>query len=170
MESTASSIRPTTVALISVGTILTGFLAYAAYFDHRRRTDPAFRKSLKKENRQLEKARKEAAETVTRNQKNQIKALVEKMNAEGYPETDQARENFFLEQLSVGEQLQNCKMAGLSWRCVLIWVATDPDEIVTAAAAFFKALKVYHKKSELISIIDSQVKKVCSSHYLCLRS
>jgi hypothetical protein len=38
--------------------------------------------------------------------------------------------------------------------------ATDPDQVIEAACSFFKALKVYPRKSELISIIDSQVKKV----------
>jgi len=145
MES-SSSLRPTpgTIALISVGTLLFGTVAYAAYFDHRRRTDPAFRKALKREQKALAKQQKVAAESAARDQQRVIRALVEKMNEEGYPTDDKEQEAFFLKHLATAEQRQ---------------ASTDPDEMMEAACSFFKALKVYPRKSELISIIDSQVKK-----------
>ncbi|KAI7109567.1 hypothetical protein KC324_g20194, partial [Hortaea werneckii] len=43
----------TTIALASAGVVATGCLAYAVYFDYRRRNDIDFRKSLKKQHKKV---------------------------------------------------------------------------------------------------------------------
>ena len=48
--------------------------AYAVYFDHKRRTDPEFRKALKRESRKEARAAKEEAEAQGAQQKEAIKA------------------------------------------------------------------------------------------------
>ncbi len=72
--------RASTIAAISVGAVVTGVLGYALYFDHRRRTDPAFRKALKRESRKQEKVAKQEADAATSRQRRAIREAVEKAN------------------------------------------------------------------------------------------
>jgi import receptor subunit TOM20 len=99
----SSSIRPATVAAISVGTIVTGFLAYAVYFDHRRRSDPEFRKQLKRESKRTAKAAKEEAEMSNKEQKKAIRDAVEKANEEGFPKDPEEVEAYFMQEVAQGE-------------------------------------------------------------------
>jgi import receptor subunit TOM20 len=148
---------------------LTGVIAYAAYFDHRRRTDPQFRKSLKKQYKNFEKQRKANADAANFERTKTIRKLVEKMNTAGYPSDPEEQETYFLKYLALAEKLQSGELINGMHEQHLIDVATDPDQMLEAACCFFRALKVYPRKSELISIIDSQVKKVCTSAKLeCL--
>jgi mitochondrial import receptor subunit TOM20 len=107
---TSSSLRtsPATIALISAGTVLLGTFAYAAYFDHRRRSDPAFRKALKREHKALVKQQKHAAESAAKEQQKTVRGLVEKMNEAGYPSDAEEQEAFFLKHLAMAEKLQSC--------------------------------------------------------------
>lgn len=99
----SSSIRPSTIAALSIGTIVTGFLAYAVYFDHRRRNDPEFRKQLKRESKRTQKAAKEEAEAMGKQQKQQIREAVEKANEEGFPKDPEEVEAYFMQEVAQGE-------------------------------------------------------------------
>lgn len=46
--SSSSSYSPAKIALATTGVLTTAFVAYAAYFDYKRRNDPVFRKKLRK--------------------------------------------------------------------------------------------------------------------------
>ncbi|RAL65628.1 hypothetical protein DID88_005300 [Monilinia fructigena] len=78
-------VQTSTIVAASVGTVATGLVAYAIYFDHKRRTDPNFRKQLKKESKRQAKAAKEEAEAYTERQKEVIKAVVLEAKEDGFP-------------------------------------------------------------------------------------
>jgi MAS20 protein import receptor len=80
-------------------------IAYAAYFDHKRRTDPGFRKALKRESRRQAKLAKEEAEIQEQQQETEIKQAVEEAIEEGFPKDLEEREAFFMQQIASGEQL-----------------------------------------------------------------
>ena len=101
--SQSSSIKPTTVALIGAGTIVTGILAYAVYFDHKRRNDPEFRKQLKRESKRTARAAKEAAEAQGQQQQKEIRAAVERANQQGFPTDPEQIEMYFMQEVANGE-------------------------------------------------------------------
>lgn len=126
----------------SAGTILTGLLAYAAYFDHKRQTNPEFRKSLKRNNKRLAKAVKEEVEAHGAQQREVIKQAVQSAKDEGFPTDLEEKESYFMSQVAKGEGL--CQEGGAQ---------------IEAALAFYKALKVYPQPKDLISIYDKTVPK-----------
>ncbi|KAL8823831.1 MAG: hypothetical protein Q9170_008310 [Blastenia crenularia] len=138
----SSSIRSTTIALATVGALATGFLAYAVYFDHKRRTDPEFRKALKRESRRIAKAAKEEAEAQGAQQKQAIRQAVTEAQEEGFPTSVEEKESFFMNMVGQGEAL--CQNESLQ---------------IEAALSFFKALKVYPQPGDLITIYDKTVPK-----------
>ena len=79
--------------------------AYAIYFDHRRRTDPEFRKALKRESRKEARAAKEEAEAQGAQQKRAIKAAVEEAREEGFPTNVEEKEAYFMSVVAKGETL-----------------------------------------------------------------
>ncbi|KAI4188019.1 MAG: hypothetical protein L6R41_002433 [Letrouitia leprolyta] len=103
--------------------------AYAVYFDHKRRTDPEFRKSLKRESRRIAKAAKEEAEAQGAQQKQAIRDAVTEAQEEGFPTSVEEKETFFMNMVGQGEAL--CQ----------------------------NALKVYPQPGDLITIYDKTVPK-----------
>ena len=101
----ASSLRPSTVAVITAGTVVTGLIAYAIYFDHRRRTDPNFRKELKRESKRQARAAKEEAEAGAKEQKQAIRDAVARANEEGFPKDPEEVEAYFMQEVAQGEAL-----------------------------------------------------------------
>lgn len=101
----SSSVRPATIAAISVGAVAAGVLAYALYFDHKRRNDPEFRKQLKRESKKQARAAKEEAEAQGKEQKKSIRAAVEKANQEGFPTDPESIEMYFMQEVASGEAL-----------------------------------------------------------------
>jgi import receptor subunit TOM20 len=99
----SSSLKPSTVAAISVGTIVTGFIAYAVYFDHKRRNDPDFRKQLKRESKRTQRAAKEQEEAQGEEQKKAIREAVERANEEGFPKDPEEVEAYFMQEVAQGE-------------------------------------------------------------------
>ena len=79
--------------------------AYAVYFDHRRRTDPNFRKQLKRESRRQARAAKEEAEANIIRQRELIKAAVAEAKEEGFPTDVEEKEAYFMNEVARGEQL-----------------------------------------------------------------
>jgi len=135
-------VQPSTIVAATIGTVATGIIAYAVYFDHKRRTDPSFRKQLKKESKRQVRAAKEEAEAHTVRQRQAIRAAIEEAKEEGFPTDVEEKEAFFMSEVARGE--------GLS---------ADGTENVEAALCFYKALKVYPQPSDLITIYDKTVPK-----------
>ncbi|KAM3065781.1 mitochondrial import receptor subunit tom20 [Clarireedia jacksonii] len=156
-------VQTSTIVAATVGTVATGLIgrftlplqqaspallttlistAYAIYFDHKRRTDPNFRKQLKKESKRQARAAKEEAEANTVRQRETIKAAVQEAKDEGFPTDVEEKEAYFMSEVARGE--------GLS---------SDGGDNIEAALCFYKALKVYPNPSDLISIYDKTVPK-----------
>ncbi|KAL5114818.1 mitochondrial import receptor subunit tom20 [Pleosporales sp. CAS-2024a] len=138
----SSSLKPSTVAAIGVGTVVTGFLAYAVYFDHKRRNDPEFRKQLKRESKRTQRAAKEQEEAQGAEQKKAIREAVASANEEGFPKDPEEVEAYFMQEVAQGEGM----------------VQKGADN-VEAALCFYRALKVYPNPRELINIYDKTVPK-----------
>ncbi|KAK5455984.1 mitochondrial import receptor subunit tom20 [Exophiala xenobiotica] len=134
--------KTSTIVSLSVGTVVTGLLAYAVYFDYKRRNDPDFRKALKKESRRQARLAKEEAEVQGKRQKEEIKQAVQEAIEEGFPTDVEEKEAFFMQQIAQGEAL-----------------AGDGSDPVGAALCFYKGLKVYPEPSSLIRIYDNTVPK-----------
>ncbi|KAI0447063.1 mitochondrial import receptor subunit tom-20 [Xylaria telfairii] len=158
-------VQPSTIATISVATAATGLLgtsscptivpnhhkppaqhnpgtAYALYFDHQRRANPNFRKTLRREERRQARAEKEEAVAQTKQKRRSIQAAVDAALEEGFPTGVNEKEQYFMEYVQQGEVL-----------------ASDPAQTTEAALAFYKALKVYPTPRDLISIYDKTVDK-----------
>ncbi|EGX47078.1 hypothetical protein TWF173_003006 [Orbilia oligospora] len=118
-------------------------LAYALYFDHRRRHDADFRKSLARERRKHARAQKAEVEAEVENQKSQLRAAVMAANEEGYPEGVEEREAYFMNEVAMGESL----------------LSLGETKAVDAALCFYKALKVYPDPPNLIGIYEKTVPK-----------
>ncbi|KAL8755987.1 MAG: hypothetical protein Q9184_004650 [Pyrenodesmia sp. 2 TL-2023] len=116
--------------------------AYAFYFDHKRRTDPEFRKALKRESRKIAKAAKEEAEAQGQQQRREIRQAVDDRQEEGFPTSVEEKEAFFMNMVGQGENLQSNE-------------ATH----IEAALCFYSALKVYPQPSDLIAIYDKTCPK-----------
>jgi import receptor subunit TOM20 len=99
----SSSLKPSTIVAISVGTVVTGLLAYAVYFDNRRRNDPEFRKQLKREVKRTQRAAKEEAEAHGAEQKQAIRDAVALANEEGFPKDPEEVEAYFMQEVAQGE-------------------------------------------------------------------
>ncbi|KAK4110002.1 protein import receptor MAS20 [Canariomyces notabilis] len=137
-----SSSRPVVIATATVAAIATGVLAYAVYFDYRRRHDPEFRRQLRRSNRRAARSEKDRAEQAAKAQKQSIRQAVDEAKEEGFPASADEKEAYFLEQIQEGERL-----------------AANPSQSFEAAIAFYKALKVYPTPGDLINIYDKTVPK-----------
>ncbi|KAJ5783256.1 hypothetical protein N7457_005030 [Penicillium paradoxum] len=147
---------------VVAGTILTGVLAYAVYFDYKRQSDPAFRKSLKKNNKKVEQTVKQEAEAGAAARVADLKNALEQVKRNGELPTDlEEKESFFMTQVALGESL--CASEGKSNLPSLDPGSTLRDRAagsqVEAAIAFWKALKVYPQPQDLIGIYDKTVPK-----------
>lgn len=101
----SSSVKPQTIALVTAGAALTGVLAYALYFDHRRRTDPEFRKALKRETKKQSRIAKEEAEARRAPLRRQIMEIVDQANRDSGPVDQEEKEQYFMQEISKGEAL-----------------------------------------------------------------
>lgn len=142
-STTPSGPSTTTIALATAGVLATGAFAYALYFDHRRRSDPEFRKHLKRQHKKVQKVNEESAKAAERSQKEKIRQVVDEANEEGFPRDPEETEAYFMQEVARGEGM-----------------CTDGSDPVDAALCFYKALKVYPQPRELISIYDKTVPKV----------
>jgi len=86
--------------------------AYALYFDHKRRTDPNFRKQLKKESKRQARAAKEEAEAHTIRQREVIRTAVQEAKEEGFPTDVEEKEAYFMQEVAQGEGLSQDGMFG----------------------------------------------------------
>lgn len=130
------------IATASVAAVATGVLAYAVYFDHKRRTSPEFRRSLRRDERRKARDEKDSAAKEQLLMRAQMRSLVHDANAEGYPSDTTEMEAYFLEQVAKGEEL-----------------AADPNRAIDAALHFYRGLKVYPTPKDLLKIYDQTVPK-----------
>jgi import receptor subunit TOM20 len=144
---------------------LTHPVAYAVYFDHKRQTDPEFRRSLKRNNRRLARAVKEEAEAQGAMQRESIKKVVQQAKDEGFPTDLEEKEAYFMGQVARGESLCAEGMINISSHQGEQHTksAHTPSHLgsdqIEAALCFYKALKVYPQPKDLISIYDKTVPK-----------
>ena len=103
----AASIRPSTIIAATVGTAAAAFVGYAIYFDHRRRTDPEFRKALKRDAKREARIAKSQQDGQAEEQRAQIKAMIQEAKEEGFPTIPQEQEGYFMEHVAQGERLQS---------------------------------------------------------------
>ncbi|KAI0346773.1 MAS20-domain-containing protein [Trametopsis cervina] len=132
--------RTSTILTIAGATAVTGALAYAVYFDYKRRNDADFRKKLRKEKKRVQKAASASAAQVNVPVE-ELRAAVAKIRQEEVPEIGPLREAYFMEQVGIGEQL----------------CAQGPAAALPAALSFFRALRVYPSPVELIMIYQKSV-------------
>ncbi|KWU41807.1 protein import receptor MAS20 [Rhodotorula sp. JG-1b] len=119
-----------------VGALAVATIGYAAVFDYRRRNDPAFRRKLLKQQKKAQK-NVQHSEAVGKEQvANALKRALALVNAEKVPDSPEGKEQFFMEQVALGEQL----------------AARSPEFYVASAISFYKALKVYPAPQELLMI------------------
>ncbi|KAN0083929.1 putative mitochondrial import receptor subunit [Elaphomyces granulatus] len=134
--------KTSTLLAASAGTVLTGVLAYAVWFDYKRQSDPEFRKALKRSNRRMARAVREENEAQGAIQREAIRKALARAKDEGFPTDLEEKEAFFMGQVAQGESL-----------------SSEGSSNVEAALAFYKALKVYPQPKDLISIYDKTVPK-----------
>lgn len=134
--------RTSTIVSISVGTAVTGLLAYAIYFDYQRRNNPEFRRALMRDARRQARIARDENEAQGKRQREEIKAAVQEALDEGFPTDIEEKEAFFLQQISQGEGMAN-----------------DGSDPIGAALCFYKGLKVYPEPRSLIGIYDNTVPK-----------
>ncbi|KAG6845444.1 hypothetical protein H0H87_009352 [Tephrocybe sp. NHM501043] len=141
MDSRASSLLAVTGL-----TVLGGAIAYAAYFDHKRRNDADFRKKLRKEKKRVEKVAAQSKESLSLGAKGEIthatlEEALEQLKKEEPPHTPEEREGYFMQQVAMGEQLSG----------------RGPEFHLEAALSFYRALRVYPAPMELIVIYEKTV-------------
>jgi len=134
-STTPTTIKTSTLLIASLGTLASGLLAYAVYFDYRRRHDVAFRRALKRESRKQAKEARSEAETSKKQERQEIRSMVDEANEEGFPTDADEKEGYFMQEVGQGEVL--CQQAGMAKE---------------AALCFFKALRVYPQPKELMKV------------------
>lgn len=142
----SNGISTSTITLGITAVLATAAVGYAIYFDNKRRSDPEFRKYLKKQHKKVSKLDEAASAAAERSQKEKIASVVAAANEEGFPRDPEDTEAYFMQEVARGESM-----------------CTDGSDPVDAALCFYKALKVYPQPRELISIYDKTVPKVSSS-------
>ncbi|RDA82968.1 hypothetical protein CP532_0866 [Ophiocordyceps camponoti-leonardi (nom. inval.)] len=135
-------VQTSTIITASAVSFAAAVLAYAVYFDNRRRSHAEFRRDLRRNERRQARAEREEAEASTRLRREAIRAKVDAAKEEGFPTGVEERETFFNDQVGAGEVL-----------------SSDPALAMDAALAFYKGLKVYPAPGELVKIYDNTVPK-----------
>ncbi|KAJ7886748.1 mitochondrial outer membrane translocase complex, subunit Tom20 domain-containing protein [Mycena leptocephala] len=134
----------TSSILTIAGISLCGIIAYAVYFDYKRRTDSEFRKKLRKEKKRVNKSLAESREALaaeTEVSEADLRDALKQIKSEPRPATQEARENYFMSQVAMGEQL----------------AARGEPFHLPAALSFYRALTVYPSPSELLGIYQKTV-------------
>ncbi|KAJ3488798.1 hypothetical protein NLI96_g2585 [Meripilus lineatus] len=138
------STRASAIFTVASVTLLGGLVAYAVYFDYKRRNDVEFRKKLRKEKK---RAGKTAAQTqgpsgaTLEVSQDDLRAAMVKLKDEPLPQTPEEKEHYFMSQVNLGEQL----------------CGQGPAFHLAAALSFYRALRVYPSPVELIVIYQKTV-------------
>ncbi|KAF7798911.1 hypothetical protein EIP86_010139 [Pleurotus ostreatoroseus] len=131
--------RTSTIFTIAGATVITGLVAYAFYFDYRRRNDASFRKKLRKEKKRVDKDAAQA--TPAPLDAEALRNALNKIREEELPEGPEEKEQYFMSQVGLGEQLST----------------QGPMYHLPAALAFYRALRVYPQPVELLVIYQKTV-------------
>ncbi|KAF8638601.1 hypothetical protein AX17_002142 [Amanita inopinata Kibby_2008] len=144
----ASSSKSTTTSALTIAglTLVSGLVAYAVYFDYKRRNDVNFRKKLRKEKKRVDKVVAESKESTGSSDSKEIspevlREALEQLKNEESPQSSEEKEAYFMSQVGIGEQL----------------ATQGPDFHLPAALSFFRALRVYPSPVELIMIYQKTV-------------
>ncbi|GAA6002872.1 hypothetical protein JCM10207_001876 [Rhodosporidiobolus poonsookiae] len=124
------------IALATTGVLAAATVGYAVYFDYQRRNNPVFRKKLLREHKKLDKKIKVQEEVGAKEIKQALERAVQLVKNEPVPKSAEGKEQYFMEQVALGEQL----------------AARSPEFYVASALSFYKALKVYPAPQELLMI------------------
>ncbi|KAI9660200.1 MAG: hypothetical protein M1831_003507 [Alyxoria varia] len=133
---------PSSIAYTVTGTAVTGVLAYALYFDYKRRNDPSFRKQLKLQSRKQAKLAKNEAEEGRRKEQRMVRDMVDAADEEGYPKDAGEKEQYFTEKIAEAEKH-----------------LSNSSEKYESALAFYQSLQVYPNTPELMNLLDKTVPK-----------
>ncbi|KAI9479605.1 mitochondrial outer membrane translocase complex, subunit Tom20 domain-containing protein [Zychaea mexicana] len=130
-----------TVALWTAATVAALGVGYVAYFDYQRRSDPEFRKKLKKARKHAAKEAKKQEEVGQADTVKLIESVIVATAQEEFPTSPEEREKYFMAQVSAGETL--CSQGEAYYN--------------DAVLPFFKALKVYPAPMELLMIYQKTI-------------
>ncbi|KAF9037821.1 MAS20-domain-containing protein [Hymenopellis radicata] len=134
----------TTTVLTVASLAAAGLIAYAVYFDYKRRNDGDFRKKLRKDKKRVEKIASSQVASETSSSGVSAAELVdalERLKKEEPPLGPAERENYFMSQVATGEQL----------------ASQGPAFNLPSALAFYRALRVYPSPVELMVIYEKTV-------------
>ncbi|KAG8959694.1 hypothetical protein FRC00_001335 [Tulasnella sp. 408] len=137
----STSISTKSALTIAAATVVGGVIAYAAYFDYRRRHDATFRKKLRKEKKKLERSTPKVAASGSSRSVEEITAALRLIRNEPLPATAEEKEQYFMDNVQMGEQL----------------CSQGPMFELPAALSFYRALRVYPSPVELIMIYQKTV-------------
>ncbi|CCM05579.1 uncharacterized protein FIBRA_07806 [Fibroporia radiculosa] len=135
------SSRTSAIFTLASVTVLGGLVAYAVYFDYKRRNDTEFRKQLKKDRKRVTKQTAQTQEPSDGATIEELRAALARVRSEDVPASAEAKEQYFMAQVGMGEQL----------------CAQGPMFHMPAALSFYRALRVYPSPVELIAIYQSTV-------------
>ncbi|THH15205.1 hypothetical protein EW146_g5224 [Bondarzewia mesenterica] len=131
--SLSSSTMNRTATVLTVAGV--SLLAYAVYFDYKRRNDVAFRKKLRKDKKKVDKTVAQSTDVPNASPSHigpvgeaELRAALEKVQKDQEPATPEEKEAYFMTQVNLGEQL------------------------CAQAICFYRALRVYPSPMELIII------------------
>jgi mitochondrial import receptor subunit TOM20 len=112
-----------TILTLATVTVLSGLLVYAIYFDYKRRNDVAFRKKLRmssllspiwrtsnhftgNDKKKVDKTTAQSKEVASNLISTEdLRAALDNVKAEEVPSTPEQREQYFMSQVSLGEQM-----------------------------------------------------------------
>lgn len=137
---------PSTSQILTIGTVavVLGIASYAIYFDYARRNDPQFRKKLRKEKKRVDRSAASTKASTTASSASggplpsdaEIEEALQLVRNETLPVTASEKEQYFMSNLAVGEQLAS---QGL---------------VLPAALSFFRAIRVYPEPLQLVMILE----------------
>lgn len=129
------------VVTIATSLAVVSATAYALYFDHKRRNDPEFRKSLSKQNKRYNKLIKKEEELEKQEKLERVgEILTAEMIKDPLPSNPEQRELSFATNVELGEKL-----------------SLQAGKELEAACKFYKALSVYPNPADLLSIYQKTI-------------
>lgn len=123
------------VVLCSVVVASVASIGYLAWFDRKRRTDPKFKRKIRRQQLAAEKQRQESETNGKREVESLLNELHETISKEKLPKTPAEFEGYFLEHLGQGEILSK----------------QGSSKHVEAAGHFYRALRIYPDPSAILA-------------------
>jgi len=167
-----------TILTLATVTVLSSLLAYAVYFDYKRRNDVVFRKKLRmllpalfiwrisyhytgKDKKRVDRTTAQSREAQASSQisTEDLRAALDKVKAEEVPSTSEQKEQYFMSQISMGEQICTQGQSHMLHKSVRKThvCSTGSEFNLQAALCFYRALRVYPSPVELIVIYQKTV-------------